>query len=138
MPTTVDILKSMGQNAIERLTKSKEILCSLPGFDSCYSEIYGNKIQSIERFLTALEKAGDVDVYFCGCIDRNDYLVVVEALDNEVKEYSSALLMLQQLLSSKEDDGQMADEQMRSAFDIQSKMIEAKSVFYELYNIVQF
>lgn len=138
-----EILKALALNAIDRLEKDKRIICSMPSLMSAVDmEIfYDNKIESIQKFLKALSFTNEVDVELCELLEKEDYLVVAQSFDNEVKAFSEAMTLLHRhLLTTPVDteNTEAENEKMKPYFDQQWAMVEAKHEFYHLYNQVRY
>jgi len=141
MTTHAEILKSLAQNAINRIESSKRVLCSMPGVvdTSIIDMFYDLKIGSIQNFLKALSFSNEIDVELCELLDKADYTVTAEAINEEVKEFAVAFNQLHMfIISTPVDPANPAEDKMKVYHDQHWAMIEAKSDFYELYNKVRF
>lgn len=141
MTTHAEILNALANNAITRMESSKRILCSMPGvMDTTDMEaFYDRKIESIQKFLKALSFSNEIDIELCEILDKADYSVVAEALNDEVREFSAAINQLHLfIISTPVNPANTEEDKVKVYFDQQWAMIEAKSAFFELYNTVRF
>lgn len=141
MTTHAEILKALATNAIERIESTKRTLCSMPGVvdTSLIEPFYDTKIEALQKFIKALSFSNEIDVELCEILDKADYVLTAEALDNEVKEFSAAITKLHHFnISTPVDPTKPEEDKVKVFFDQQWAMIEAKVAFYDLYNKVRF
>lgn len=137
-PTQAQILQSLVQNAISRNESAQRVLSSMQGF-TLSPEIdvfYEQRIESLQKFLKALSFSNEVDVELCEILEKEDYVVVAQSMDNELAELMKSIQAVGVNLYKNKTEN--FDNALEGYYNNYYTMLQAKTDFYDLYNKVRF
>lgn len=137
-PTQAQILQSLALNAVARIESDLRVLNGMQGFTPSpeITVFYEKKIESLQKFLKALSFSNEVDVELCEILEKEDYVVVAQSMDNELTELMKSIKAVE--FNLYKINPANAVTALESDYNNYYTMLQAKTDFYDLYNKVRF
>jgi len=128
-PTQSQILQNLALNAVSRIENDLRVMTGMQGVTLSpeITVFYEQRIESLQKFVKALSFSNEVDIELCEILDKEDYVVVAQSLDNELSELMKCLQAVG--INLYKQQAANADNALESDYNNYYTMLQAKSSF---------